>query len=129
MRLVRIIGFAVLALVGLIAFLGLGPEGEPWKDAHRAANLVLEDDEANAESAESAPQQQVVNGWTARNLLDLTLRAQANSAESDARAQTRLGSLVLLALLAICWGGATGGKKRQSGSATKQPDLPELSAP
>lgn len=55
----------------------------------------------NEESAESAPQQQVINGWTARDLLEI----QANQLNDIEKAQSQttllLGLLSVLASLGI----------------------------
>ncbi len=45
-------------------------------------DLAMSDYEANDSNTESAPQQQVVNGWIARDLLEIIARQQEASADT-----------------------------------------------
>lgn len=106
---VRTVGFAVLAIAAAAVMFVLAPDVEP-ADASRFDRLItqaLEDAESNETLAQGAPQQQVVNGWVARDLL--TVIAQQNTAalETSQSPDTRIPALLLIVALAVCWHGAT----------------------
>ena len=95
---VRRIGAVVLAAAALGVLFGLAP-----KTAVTASDIsiVMLGDEVNQESADPAPKQTVVNGWTARDLLELI--AKQGVASNDPRS----AALLTLAVLALCLGIAT----------------------
>ena len=80
-------------------------------------NVALSDNEANDARADSAPQQQVVNGWVTRDLLhiqalelaDLLDTVSQENAQSQlvAANDPRVAALLALAVLAICVIGIT----------------------
>jgi hypothetical protein len=100
---VRAAVFVVLALAAVLAFFLFQPK-EP-KD--RAAEIVaaLVTDAANAKSSSSAPQQQVVNGWTARDLLEIEANLANDQAQSAGDHTKQIAALLLIGVLAICWNG------------------------
>jgi hypothetical protein len=82
MLLIRQIGLVVLAVVAIAVFFAMAPpEPEPVPqlpifapDAGDYTDLIssaVEINELNAERSETAPQQQVVNGWFANDLLQI----------------------------------------------------------
>ena len=134
----RHVGFAVIGLLAILLFVQNEPDGARHA-AEGAEQATLEGFESdissalseaslNEISADSAPQQSVVNGWVARDLLEVLGRQNrellsgvevlsANQVAADGRAQdaTELSSdgsrqiavMVLLGVLALCWHGAT----------------------
>lgn len=110
-RMVRAIGFVVLALAALVVMVTMGPSIEEVDTAtfDRLVDQALSDAEANEARTQGAPQQQVVNGWTNRDLL--TAISRQMSAEIEATqgiaGDQRVPALLLLTVLAICWHGAT----------------------
>lgn len=69
---------------------------EAYKDATRSA---LSDADTNEANAEGAPQQQVVNGWLARDLA--LIQIDQNSAQLRQQSQTNQLLLVLVAMVAV----------------------------
>lgn len=100
---IRAAVFVVLALAAVLTFFLFQPK-EP-KD--RAAEIVaaLVTDAANAKSSSSAPQQQVVNGWTARDLLEIEANLANDQAQSAGDHTKQIAALLLIGVLAICWNG------------------------
>lgn len=86
----RLLGVVVIVASVAIVF-AIKPSGSVSSDVSSA----LAAGEANETDAESAPQQQVVNGWTTRDLLAISIKAEDKRAEQQT---------VLLALIA----GSTG---------------------
>jgi hypothetical protein len=78
---------------------------------------ALSDDVTNNNSAAGAPQQAVVNGWTARDLLTIIakenqdiLTAQGAVVDATGTLQTtlfdeRIPALLVIAVIALAWGG------------------------
>jgi hypothetical protein len=69
---------------------------------------ALSDYEANNDLADSAPQQQVVNGWVARDLLSIIARqnvssinAQTELASLQSRTNQLLGGLLMVLVLLV----------------------------
>lgn len=138
MILVRQIGLALLAAAAVAVFFVMEPEegGLPpdlptfAPEASDYADLVdqaLSDFEANEARADSAPQQQVVAGWAAKDLLTILALEGAQNVEAlDAltdqndliyRAATtreqrddRPAALLVIGVLAIALWGATSGQ-------------------
>lgn len=123
---IRYVGFAVLAIAAAAAFVYFAPKevtsSYSLPSASQYESLItqtLSDDAANNLRTEGAPQQQVVNGWTARDLLTIIakeqadiLRAQGAVVDATGSLQTqpfdqRIPALLLIAVLAICWSGVT----------------------
>lgn len=116
---IRRIGAALLAAAAIGIFFGLAPKG-----AVTAGDVayVMAGDSINQKSADSAPQQTVVNGWTARDLLELVARQHV--ADSDARP----AGLLVIGVLALCLGLATSQTDRPSAD-TSTADSDPLPAP
>lgn len=125
---IRNIGFATIALASVAVWVTMAPPevdpsastiGLSTANYARLVEQALSDSEVNEELAESAPQQQVVNGWVARDLMSIIALAQADTLETlggltnqnetvvsaIATRDDRIPALLGLAVLAICWGG------------------------
>jgi hypothetical protein len=125
----RTTGFIAISIATVAVWFTMAPPpvdaeaGTNGLSARNYADLVdqaLSDGNLNESRAESAPQQQVVNGWIARDLLSIIALAQADTLErlgglSDhnetvvsavATRDDRIPALLGLAVLALCWGGA-----------------------
>ena len=124
--LARPLGFILIALLAGAAWIFLSPAtGDDLPTLPSATQYetlisqALDDNTANDERTESAPQQQVVNGWVARDLLTIIakenadlLRASGAIVESNGVLRTnpfdeRVPALVGLAVLALVWDGLT----------------------
>ena len=92
LRVMRILGFVLLALAGVVVTVS-GPDG--GSDEISSARL---DGSLNAELTESAPQQQVANGWETNDLLEVIAERSTDN---------RPAYLLFLLLLAACWYGIT----------------------
>lgn len=104
---VRKIGFAALAVAAVaITLLSQPPPPEPvdTSDFDRQITVALDDYESNNAMTSGAPQQEVVNGWIARDLLTvLTKQTNAMLAASQSTAgDPRIPLLLMLLVLAVC---------------------------
>lgn len=129
MQILRQIGMAVIGLGAVAVWFVMAP---PLRELGSVAQLstrdyadlvttALGDAETNETLADSAPQQQVVNGWVARDLLAIiasenvdlleALGAVGDQTRGVASAvavrDDRVPAMLGLAVLAICWGGIT----------------------
>lgn len=115
MVLVRNIGGVILGVVALVVFFAMAPEGSFEDDVSRdsVVDSVMSEDSLNSATTDSAPQQQVVNGWTSRDLLEIIAREQVAPPEQDERP----AALLLLGALGVALHLATSrpreGKSRQ----------------
>ncbi len=91
---VRAIGFVLIAIAAVVTTASAPPANQSDVEVARITA------DSNEEEASSAPQQQVVNGWEAADLLDVI----ATRSTDD-----RVPQLLLLLIAAVCWGGATSG--------------------
>jgi hypothetical protein len=89
MDIARRVGAALLIVAALGVWFGMAPHTGQYSDDIKSA---LSDATVNEATADSAPQQQVVNGWAAKDLLAIIAREQA---ESDQR-QTALTGLLIV---------------------------------
>jgi hypothetical protein len=90
----------LLAVAAIVVWFALKPaDGVSPTAADGQVSAALAIDQINAKTAESAPQQQVVNGWTARDLLATIARGQARQHDDRIPAELLLGVLGI-ALLA-----------------------------
>lgn len=144
---IRTVGFGGIALAAVAIWVLLAPPevdtsvrtiGLSTADYAALVDQALSDGELNEARADSAPQQQVVNGWIARDLLSIIALAQADLLETMggltdqnetvvsaiATRDERIPALLALAVLAICWEGAT----RQRAD-TESPAAPPATAP
>jgi hypothetical protein len=119
---VRAAVFVVLALAAVLAFFLFQPK-EP-KDRAAEISAALVTDAANAKSSNSAPQQQVVNGWTARDLLEIEATIANEQAQSAGGHTKQIAALLLIGVLAICWNGLSS----DSGWADRKKSSPTDSA-
>lgn len=83
--------------VGGVALKSAFKDTAPANDL--AVSNVLSDDELNADLAESAPQQQVVNGWTTRDLIAIEATRIGNIEAAQERTNELLGYAVAAAAL------------------------------
>lgn len=116
---VRRIGATVLAAVALIVSFAAGPQGSDDAtpvDYARLLEIARSDYDANNERTSGAPQQQVVNGWFARDVLSLQVLQLSDllAASEPSPTDHRLPLLGLLAVLAICLYAATSPPNRRS---------------
>lgn len=96
--LVRRLGALVLAIAAALVMVALAPN-----DSVTAADIssVMFEDNLNQGRTEGAPQQSVVNGWTARDLLELTATQGVEARDH------RPAALLTLLVLGVCLGLAT----------------------
>ncbi len=110
---------SLLAAAALGVLFGLAP-----RDAVTSGDIsfVMVGDELNQKSADSSPKQTVVNGWTARDLLELIAKQEVASNDQ------RPAALLTIAVLALCLGIATSAVSiRPDGTrATPLPTAAEL---
>ena len=123
---VRYLGFVIIAAGAAAAFVYFTPKvvasSYSLPSASQYESLIttaLNADASNNLLTAGAPQQQVVNGWTARDLLTIIakeqadiLRAQGAVVDATGNLQTqpfdqRIPALMLIAVIAICWSGMT----------------------
>lgn len=140
----RNLGLVILAAGAALSFVYLAPKAVvsdytvPSATTYESLiSSVLADDVLNNTRTEGAPQQTVVNGWTARDLLTIIakenadiLRAQGAVVDATGNLQTqpfdqRVPALLLLGVLTLCWLGLTA--PRPSVVASPQAVSPGLS--
>lgn len=90
----RRIGAAVLALTAVIIWFAMAPDDS--SDRSRDISRALATYELNDARTEGAPQQQVVNGWVAKDLLTVIAEQQ-----NDPTTDTRLPALAVLGVLGL----------------------------
>lgn len=154
MILIRQIGLAILAVAAVAVFFALQPaEGElpptipafvpEASDYVDLVDQALEDFEANEDRADTAPQQQVVNGWVARDLMTIIALEGAQNinaqdviakqnellyaaATTSEQRDNRPAALLVIAVLAIALWGATSVTSRPESLATPIPSPDSL---
>jgi hypothetical protein len=89
----RRVGAVVLAIAAVVVWFAMAPE-----DRSSDIRQALVEYELNEARTEGAPQQQVVNGWVAKDLLTV-IAEQQNDVASDERLPALVGLLVLGAAL------------------------------
>lgn len=104
--LVRRIGAVLLACAAVFVWFAMAPEEPTTFDSEGALSLIQAEDDANNELTDGAPQQTVVNGWTANQLLELLVRQNSTA---PTPADDRPAALLALGVLGIALIGATGG--------------------
>ena len=96
MQAVRRIGAAVLIIAALGVWFGMAPSHPDKSDDYRAAiSAALASDTANNTRTEGAPQQAVVNGWTAKDLLTVVAQEGADPRPVDERPAALLTLVVI----------------------------------
>jgi hypothetical protein len=142
MQLARQLGLAVIAIAAVAVWFVMAP-AEPdqvtafdptSKTYATLIDLTLENYDMNNENTESAVQQQVVNGWVAKDLL--TIMAQQNTdlldavgglgdqnatASSLAVRDDRTPALLVLVVVAVAWFGITAPVARREDAPTPMP--------
>jgi hypothetical protein len=113
MILARRAGAALLAVVAIAVWFLMAPEEpkpvtvEGVADRSAAINSALSDYELNDLTASSAPQQQVVNGWIAKDLLTIIAQQQNDATTRDqqsapvAPSDDRIPALAVLLVLGL----------------------------
>ncbi len=91
----RKVGAVVLAIAAVVVWFTMGPE-----DRSDDIRQALSDYESNELLTSGAPQQAVVNGWVAKDLLTV-IAEQQNDVASDERLPALAGLLVLGAALYV----------------------------
>jgi hypothetical protein len=129
-RNIRAAVFIALAIAAVLTFFLFQPKAPKDRAAEISAALVT--DAANAKSSSSAPQQQVVNGWTARDLLEIETKIANDQSQSAGGHTKQIAALLLIGVLAICWkglsddlGGATEVTVTPSDSIVDPNEVPE----
>lgn len=134
---VRYLGFIVLAGAAAASFVYYTPKPVvsdyivPSASTYESLiSSVLADDVSNNARTEGAPQQTVVNGWTARDLLTVIakenadiLRAQGAVVDATGNLQTqpfdqRIPALLLIGVLTLCWLGLSAPREVQIKATT-----------
>lgn len=111
---IRRIGATLLAAAAVWIMVALAPQ-----DTVTATDItkVMLDDTLNQARTEGAPQQAVVNGWTARDLLELTAKQGVEGRDH------RPAALLMLLVLGMCLALTTTAPPKQD-----EPDSPLSSA-
>jgi hypothetical protein len=115
--LVRRVGAIALALAAVVIWLAMAPD----ESSDRSTDIarVLAGYEMNEARTQGAPQQQVVNGWVAKDLLTV-IAEQQNEAVSD----ERLPALAVLVVLGLALHIATSTRPAEPGGAPSEPIVP-----
>lgn len=133
----RRLGLGLLSVAAIVVFFVLEPDQAESSSAsltptnyQALVDLAMSDYDANAALAESAPQQQVVNGWVARDLLQIqamqladlleVLTEENEAGQIVAVTDPRTPALLVIAILAIALVGATS----QNRSRLEDPSSP-----
>lgn len=114
----RFFGYLGVSLVVLLAIavpLGLvGPTKPDTKAYDKAVTRALADADANEATAEGAPQQAVVNGWLARDLMEVQIKQN-----NDELVLLHLTVAVLIAaLLAVVIAGGAAARPKRTAEPT-----------
>jgi hypothetical protein len=112
--LVRRVGAIVLALAAVVVWFAMAPDESSDRSADIASALA--DYELNDARTQGAPQQQVVNGWVAKDLLTI-IAEQQNESVSD----ERLPALAGLVVLGLALHMATSVRPAEADGATSVP--------
>jgi hypothetical protein len=91
---IRRVGACILAVAAIVVWFAMGPSNEGDRSSDVSQALLTYD--LNEARTEGAPQQTVVNGWVAKDLLAIIAED-----ERDDRPAALLGLLVLGAALAL----------------------------
>lgn len=95
-------GAAALAIAAVAVWFLMAPEAVPEAEGHgELLSDVLDSAEANNALADGAPQQEVVNGWAARDLIAVTVRQNDALIEQVHPRDERPAALLVLAVLGI----------------------------
>ena len=117
MPLVRRVGAIVLALAAVVVWFAMAPDESSDRSGDIASALA--DYELNDTRTQGAPQQQVVNGWVAKDLLTIIAEQQNESVTDE-----RLPALAVLAVLGLALHMATSPGPAHADCATSVPVAP-----
>jgi hypothetical protein len=109
--LVRRVGAIVLALAAVVVWFAMAPDESSDRSPEIASALA--DYELNNARTQGAPQQQVVNGWVAKDLLTVIAEQQNESVTDE-----RLPALAVLVVLGLALHVATSTRPAEAGDAT-----------
>ena len=129
------LGIALIALIAIAAPLGLlGPTKTGTSGYTSAVKSALADATANNATSDGAPQQAVVNGWLARDLMEIQINQNNDQIKqnNDELVLLHLSLTVLLAaLLAIVIAGTAAAKAKRPGRGTSgvEDDTPTTVTP
>ena len=119
-------GFVVISLLALLTIWAAGASRDETREL---VGDALRDARLNESSSDSAPQQQVVNGWVTRDLLTI-------QAHSDLLAEERISLMLLFVVFALAWNGLTSFDPREAdpqqvaiASLPPRPPSPTSAAP
>lgn len=123
---IRRIGFGVLALAAIVITFVAGPQVPETSDTSRYDRQIqqaLDDYESNDARTEGAPQQQVVNGWIARDLLTVIAEQGTDSlaVATPAATDDRVPLLLLVLVLSVCWYAFTAPSQPESATVAGGP--------
>jgi hypothetical protein len=101
----------VLALAAVVVWFAMAPD----ESSDRSTDIAraLADYELNEAQTQGAPQQQVVNGWVAKDLLTIIAEQQNESVTDE-----RLPALALLVVLGLALHIATSPRPAEEGGAS-----------
>ena len=130
MLMFRRFGLAVLAVAAVAVFFLLVPDvpdDQAGDFIVEALELAESNYELNNLRAETAPQQQVVNGWYANNLLNLIAAETGRTATQSS--DDRTAALLVIGILAIALWGATTQPAEVLPLPPPKPEVPETPQP
>lgn len=116
----------LLIIAGLAVAVAVAPAKTPASAAFEVGSILREAD-LNESTADSAPQQQVVNGWVAKDLLAAIARNDSIAASASAQHDRRVRYLLGLLVVAVAWIGLTyrwGRPAEEYGRPSPNPLLP-----
>ena len=143
MLVARRLGLGLLSVAAVVVFFVLEPDPTVSSSVSLTStnyqalvDLAMSDYDANAARTESAPQQQVVNGWVTRDLLQIqamqladlleVLTEENEAGQIVAVTDPRTPALLVIAVLAIALVGVTsqdGSRPADSSSSAQNTDL------
>ena len=122
MPLVRRAGAIVLALAAIVVWFAMAPDDS--EDRSSDISRVLAEYELNETRTQGAPQQQVVNGWVAKDLLTI-IAEQQNESISD----ERLPALAVLVILGLALHIATSPRPTDADASAASASVPADPSP
>ena len=139
---IRYLGFVALIAAAVAVWVVLAPKVSTktptlpsGTDYVTLIKQALSDSDTNNLTANSAPQQQVVNGWVAKDLLTIIAKQnvdilQSQGAVVDATGNLsttpfdeRIPALLLVGVVALCWMGLTAPVERAGRSRVAVPPI------
>lgn len=102
MKVVRVLGALALVAAAFVIWFAMAPMASPDAadvsgTSSQSIDAAVAADRINQASTSSAPQQSVVNGWTARDLLEIIARQGAVAPDADERP----AALLVVAVIGI----------------------------